>query len=174
MKDITVVLVSGGKEIASALTDSEGKYQFSGSILQPGTEYEVKLNLPQTFEKYEIPAYKVNLLPGARRWDVNFGLPCLNFADCSETRESDPAGLAIYPNPDGSVLHFEYKSPGTGQPLLFRIYDLNGRLLESQARPEKKAGDHKDKIPVNTLPSGQYILTFTESSHFSSVKFTKP
>ncbi len=70
MKNITVVLVNGDKEIASVLTDAEGKYQFSGSFLQPETDYEVKLKLPETFERYKIPAYKVNLRHGSRRRDM--------------------------------------------------------------------------------------------------------
>ena len=73
-------------------------------------------------------------------------------------REGVVNQAVIYPNPSSGTLHISYP----GEKFRFRIMDLQGHILYSDQATEAARAD------LSVLPSGIYLVEFTDSSGSSS------
>lgn len=89
------------------------------------------------------------------------GVYAIEYDEMSVLEEISPSKLQIYPNPVKDVLNFSEKLKE------ITVYDLSGKVIKTQK-------DFTDKLNVNNLPKGIYILQGTSDSggKFSS-KFVK-
>jgi hypothetical protein len=80
--------------------------------------------------------------------------------------ELNGAELVIYPNPASSVLNIKF---GTFQNGMARIFDIAGKEVMQQ----KITGSSLMSIEVSTLPSGSYILEFSNEGSQIHERFMK-
>jgi hypothetical protein len=62
-----------------------------------------------------------------------------------------------YPNPFNPVTTIRF-SVGSQYPASLRIYDLNGRLVETLANKKLNAGEHEIVWNADGMASGMYIV----------------
>jgi hypothetical protein len=70
--------------------------------------------------------------------------------------DTGSAAFAVYPNPVGSTLTARFTDPNTSGPVLLRVLDMKGRLVESE-ETVVRAGQLLT-FNVNGLARGVYAL----------------
>ncbi len=79
---------------------------------------------------------------------------------------------SLHPNPVDDVLLVEHTLPGT-QPLLLRVYDLQGRQVDAQ-RYDSNTLSNTIKLNVDKYTPGTYFLNFIYGGkNLGSLKFNK-
>lgn len=93
--------------------------------------------------------------------------------------ESEAAGLIhgmqmydLYPNPAGTEINVSYALPSSGM-LQYRIYDLGGKAVLNGSYNASGGGILTQKIQVESLQPGTYILTSEHKGVVKSRKFIK-
>lgn len=78
--------------------------------------------------------------------------------------------MSVYPNPvvNSSKVVFELQESGNVQ---YSIFDLNGRMVQSENLGMRNPGKHQIKISGTELKSGNYILKMVSGNYVQTVKF---
>ncbi|TND07183.1 MAG: hypothetical protein FD123_3328 [Bacteroidetes bacterium] len=78
----------------------------------------------------------------------------------------------VFPNPasDFAVLRYDLKQ---ASDVSFRLYDLGGRLIDEIKASTQFAGTHIQRIPLEKLESGMYILQLKAGDHVLSRRICK-
>jgi hypothetical protein len=116
------------------LITGQNPYAYTDSAVETGKSYEYKLEAVLADESTQI----------------------LGTASCAPT----PPAFAIakvYPNPASDVLNIALTLPQSGEVTL-ELYDLSGRLVESESISENAAGQVSLTLNVSGLTSGLYTL----------------
>jgi hypothetical protein len=71
--------------------------------------------------------------------------------------------FSVYPNPAEDILTVRSDYPGT-----LSIFDLAGKIMLQQETQK-----HTDRIDISALPSGVYVVSFTDKSGTYRVKLVK-
>ncbi len=94
---------------------------------------------------------------------------CLdNFVTAITTNVNETSGsfdMKMYPNPASSELYLNFRSAHQRN---FRIVSLSGQLVGTHT-----SSDANVQIPVQHLPTGDYIITVTDQQRKASVRFQK-
>ena len=94
---------------------------------------------------------------------------CLdNFVTSTLSNVNETSGsydLKMYPNPATSELHLDFRN---AHQRSFRIFTLSGQLVDTHT-----SSDANVQIPVQYLPTGDYIITVTDQQRKASVRFQK-
>lgn len=89
------------------------------------------------------------------------GVYSIEYDEMSVSEEMITSKLKIYPNPVKDFIHFSEKLKE------IKIYDLSGKLIKNHSAST-------DKLNVNDIPKGNYIITgATESGNKFNQKFIK-
>ena len=78
--------------------------------------------------------------------------------------------VSIYPNPvrDRATISFE----ATGnQPVRYQVYDLTGRMVQTETMGSFNEGSHEHSIDLSNLGAGSYILRLEQGQQVSTAKF---
>jgi hypothetical protein len=140
--------------------------------------YEIAMNqggnpilVSQVFSEGQTPTICVNAILGI---DAN---PSDNqFCNTFEVRQfgtsvqklSQSLELNVYPNPLTSAnakLDFYLNS---SENVTFKVYDINGRMVQSIDLGYKSSGNHTESIALDMLSNGTYIYTVSAGSGLSS------
>lgn len=93
---------------------------------------------------------------------ANIYLVKLTAGNLGVTENPIAQNTAIYPNPAANFVQINGKENFAGKA--FKLYDINGRqILEGRF-------DHQQKITLNNLSKGSYILTVEDKHHFRLIK----
>ncbi|NNE71973.1 MAG: DUF4331 family protein [Rhodothermales bacterium] len=74
-----------------------------------------------------------------------------------------------YPNPFNPSTRIEYKATATG-PLAIRVYDVQGRLVETLVDGSHAAGTHSVEWNAEGLPSGAYFYRIESAGQTTAVR----
>lgn len=74
-----------------------------------------------------------------------------------------------YPNPFNPSTRIEYKATATG-PLAIRVYDVQGRLVETLVDRSHAAGTHSVEWNAEGLPSGAYFYRIESAGKTTAVR----
>lgn len=77
--------------------------------------------------------------------------------------------LEVFPNPTLGDLNLSYALNQSGD-VEYRIYDLNGRLLQQQTLGNQFAGSHQQNVQLGDLPAGTYVLRLFTEEGIASLK----
>lgn len=77
----------------------------------------------------------------------------------TESLESNPSDIVLFPNPVESLLYVYLKS-SQSTTLHISIYDVSGKLIKQQTILET---DHKSTLDVSELSSGVYLMKFSNA-----------
>lgn len=82
--------------------------------------------------------------------------------------DNEPNGLNVHPNPvrDDMTVTITGKISGDGQ---VSVLDVSGKVIKSFATNNKK----KITVSINDLPSGVYVLKYTDDTRIEQVRFNK-
>ena len=83
--------------------------------------------------------------------------------------EEHSAGLYVFPNPVASDVYLQLDVKNSSK-LLINVYDLRGSLVLQEDKGMKDAGKMVEKVDVNAIPSGVYILEVISDGQRSSQK----
>lgn len=78
--------------------------------------------------------------------------------------------LKIYPNPTTNILNIEFSTTDI-EKIKFDIFDLNGRLIKTIS--QENSNQNNQKINVEDLQTGTYILVINTGKYTSTHKFIK-
>lgn len=80
---------------------------------------------------------------------------------------------AVAPNPATDFLHVQHTFNGN-QPLLLRVFDLQGRQLGHLNYDKNEMPDGQITLPVGSYPKGTYLLNFVlGGKNLGSIQFVK-
>jgi hypothetical protein len=128
----------GWTKINPTLITGDNPYSYSDSSVQLSKSYEYKLEAVLTDQSSQT----------------------LGTTSCA-TKPPSFAITALYPNPANDLLNLTLSTVQAGVVTL-ALYDLSGRLVESQTVPADSAGEMKVKMDVSLLSEGIYILRATQ------------
>ncbi len=78
-----------------------------------------------------------------------------------------------YPNPFKNETTFKYRVSANGQ-VAIRIYDMNGKLLQTVVNENRSAGEYQKVWNANALPTGNYFATITiDNQAVQTLKLSK-
>lgn len=80
------------------------------------------------------------------------------------------AGVAVVPNPAGSMAELRFMSRSAG-PVAFEVLDMAGRVLVQRGHVAVVAGDNRLALPVAELPNGIYLLLLRTELGSQAVRF---
>ncbi|MEP7235288.1 MAG: T9SS type A sorting domain-containing protein, partial [Ignavibacteriota bacterium] len=78
--------------------------------------------------------------------------------------------LQTFPNPTSSSLTVEYQLP-SASTVSFKIYGLQGVLMNNIPIGVQNAGAHHNQIDMSTLPNGTYFLNLTTGPNTQTIPF---
>ena len=89
-----------------------------------------------------------------------------------ENKENDKAinSLKVYPNPVSTYANVEYNLKRTSN-VRIDIYDLSGKLINSEKINNQHPGEHTYNFNVNNYNKGTYILSITANGKKSVSRF---
>lgn len=128
----------GWTKVNNSLITGDNPYTYSDNSVDSGKTYEYRLEAVLTDESTEI----------------------LGTTSCA-TNPPSFAITALYPNPASDLLNLTLSAVQAGAVTL-ALYDLSGRLVESQMVPADSAGEMKVKMDVSALSAGVYTLRATQ------------
>ena len=78
--------------------------------------------------------------------------------------------VSIYPNPvrDRATISFEVNG---NQPVRYQVYDLTGRMVQTETIGSFNEGSHEHSIDLGNLGAGSYILRLEQGQQVSTAKF---
>ena len=74
-----------------------------------------------------------------------------------------------YPNPFNSSTSVKY-SVGKNSDVSFRVYDVNGKLVDECSYENVSSGDHEYDVNLSGSPSGNYFLKIQNGNEIKTVK----
>lgn len=77
--------------------------------------------------------------------------------------------LSIYPNPASSQATIAYSLNNTSK-VVFKVYDMNGRLISTLDKGQESMGLHNQIIEVNHLTQGVYMIQMLTNSSTRTAK----
>lgn len=79
--------------------------------------------------------------------------------------------MNLFPNPATDRIHLNFDAEEVNEYIIF-IHDNHGKLMLRKDLASSK-GVH-ETIPINPLPSGEYVVTLSNKKGFRSMAFVKP
>lgn len=80
------------------------------------------------------------------------------------------AEMSVYPNPASEILNVEFNA-SRSQFAAISVIDLNGKVVISEKLGNINAGDHVISLPLNSIPSGTYILHLSGEESTQTERF---
>lgn len=80
--------------------------------------------------------------------------------------------ITVYPNPIADVCEVEYTLQQAGE-VTFALYNLQGKLLQSEVAGNEHAGTHHRQLQLAHLPQGIYVLHISDANGQGTIKLVK-
>jgi len=93
-----------------------------------------------------------------------------NFAGVDDPAPGEYHLAKVYPNPSNGSVIIKFELP-TSEVIQLRIYDRQGRLVETLYNGALKAGSHQTTFAREDLPSGLYFVKLSGSTLSQTRKF---
>lgn len=87
-----------------------------------------------------------------------------------ESTTTADASVSIYPNPVHDRATISFEADGN-QPVSYQVYDLAGRMVQSETMGNFGAGSHEHSVDLGNLGAGSYILRVEQGQRVSTAKF---
>ena len=78
--------------------------------------------------------------------------------------------VSIYPNPVRDHATISFEAIGN-QPVRYQVYDLTGRMVQTETIGSFNEGSHEHSINLGNLGAGSYILRLEQGQQVSTAKF---
>lgn len=82
------------------------------------------------------------------------------------------SSIKVFPNPASNYIQANYTST-SNDAVDIRIFDIQGRMVESQLGISNTAGEFQHTIDISNLPKGTYELVFYQNGTLSTKPFIK-
>lgn len=79
---------------------------------------------------------------------------------------------AVHPNPATERIMIEFNATVWGDEILLRVRDMEGKVILKR-RLITAEGGNAVILPVNMLPSGEYVVQLDEGRHVRSARWQK-
>ena len=80
--------------------------------------------------------------------------------------------LQVYPNPSQEITKVRY-SLVKPQPVVLRVYDMQGRVVNTSTKGMIPTGEYEESIDVSSLPAGLYNVAIQVGEYQTSRKIVK-
>ena len=150
----------------------------SAGVIEPGAQDEITLTISRVSPEgktLETGVYEGELIFTHNTADGETILPVTLTVE--ESSGTSDFGLRIAefwlgdaaPNPFNSVAVARYKLRGTSA-ITLKLYDLNGRMVQTLVDERQSAGEHRAVINAEALASGVYILKLAAGNQMAARK----
>lgn len=92
-----------------------------------------------------------------------------SYVSLASVKNNDEMRLAVYPNPCTDVATISY-SLANNSRVVFRMYDMNGRLVSVLDNGREAKGVHTQLIDVNNMVKGIYVIQMSTDSNTQTAK----
>jgi len=96
----------------------------------------------------------------------------LNIIPLSVRQNSIAADVQIFPNPTNGNSTLTY-SIQQKENVRFEIYDVTGKLIYTENKPEQNAGEYSVVVPMEKLSDGIYFCRFTAGQITNTMRIVK-